>query len=574
MEKLVDGLLEMLSFTGTYTAPAIAWEDEILPAVVKPPEQKKTVYLDRGNGRIETLRRVKLVRPYLKPDGLFAALLKAASKADWSCSLLEKTASSYLKKLLAGVMEEDECSERELRDLLTGFCRETFEKVPIPSMVRIETGGGNNTFLHLMDMEKDSGTSRWLFSAKGLKKRRKGCSLRSHGCRFWDSDQLVLPVLYNFFRKKIEKGDNTAELLMKELRSEVTDSLVSHLRAYQNQMLTVVFSKEWDSEKRRELLGILGSAGISAMDRDELPKGMTYSGMRLYVSNEIYLNLLCNVPFTMESYYSRYGLSGNEERIFSRLLMVLKTEDEADRAFENYRKVQGHTASVWQTLKNHTRINSESSLKSGFTNYFRFVEFDHDCDLTMVEEDFYKDFETVVETYLGGWRDMDCEIRIRKLGRHKAAGLFFPELWCLCVDLRSPNSLMHEYGHLYDYAHGELSRKWEFFKLRECYSELLKEACKGKEGEMFGSSKYDLGYYLTPTEVFARCFEMWLTRSLRVNNNVVKPDRGKAFAYPESAELSRLIEDYFDREFGRKQLPAVCRKYSFSGDAESFGIAV
>ena len=59
-------------------------------------------------------------------------------------------------------------------------------------------------------------------------------------------------------------------------------------------------------------------------------------------------------------------------------------------------------------------------------------------------------------------------IRFRKLGNHKAIGLYYPLIQCLCVDLRNTTSFIHELGHLIDHCMddgGQLSEQPAFFNV-------------------------------------------------------------------------------------------------------------
>lgn len=197
-------------------------------------------------------------------------------------------------------------------------------------------------------------------------------------------------------------------------------------------------------------------------------------------------------------------------------------------------------ATVYMTKKNIPQKTVAAMEKSKFNEHFGYVEFDEDVDLKLVKEienDFF-----ALQTIFKQDKFVDHDIRIRKLGRHRAAGLYFPYLKCMCVDLRYPSSTAHEYLHLLDYHYGELSMKYSFSKVLDRYCLLIgaSETAQAKKG------KYDLKYYQTPTEVFARCGEMYLVRHLGVDNSLVKPDEGLGFAYPDDEELNVLIKEYFD----------------------------
>ena len=114
--------------------------------------------------------------------------------------------------------------------------------------------------------------------------------------------------------------------------------------------------------------------------------------------------------------------------------------------------------------------------------------------------------------------------------------------------------MAHEVGHMIDYHNGSLSKKYSFQKIYDRYEYLLKEyQKKGSETEkkvLKGSSKYNLKYYLQPTEVFARCFEMYVVRTRNIDNSLCRPG---GFAYPEDEALMMLIKGYFDELFAVKE---------------------
>ena len=69
-----------------------------------------------------------------------------------------------------------------------------------------------------------------------------------------------------------------------------------------------------------------------------------------------------------------------------------------------------------------------------------------------------------------------------------------------------------------------------------------------------GQSKYNYEYYTMPTEVFARCGEMYLIRTLKIKNSLVKMDGGLDYVYPDNAELMECINKYFGEVF----IPKYC----------------
>lgn len=219
----------------------------------------------------------------------------------------------------------------------------------------------------------------------------------------------------------------------------------------------------------------------------------------------------------------------------------------------NYLKETKSRAKVYQTKKNIPEKVVKMMQESIFNDYFGYVEFDEDVDLDKINL-IADEFIAFKESFLNKVDTQKVQIRFRKLGNYKAAGLYFPEIGCLCVDIRYPDSFVHEYGHCIDNTLGKnnrnLSDEAEFFNCYYAYkvafsnavyhSETAKDTLKGK---------YNDAYYLQKTEAFARCFEMYVTRTLGMQNNICKQDEKVSFAYPKDDALMEQINSYFDKLF-------------------------
>lgn len=219
-----------------------------------------------------------------------------------------------------------------------------------------------------------------------------------------------------------------------------------------------------------------------------------------------------------------------------------------DKQSNDYiKKLSSSCATAWQTKKNIPEKVLSAMEKSRFNDYFGYVEFDKDVDLdkvVQIEEEFIalKDFfrQNCLQDY---------SLRFRYLGKHKALGLYFPTIQCLCVDLTSPSSFSHEYFHLLDFKYGKLSRRYDFEPIRKAYEQEIKKSLqeRGSLDSMKSSSKkYNLSYYLEPTEIFARCGELYLVHK-GVNNSLASPDKTIGFAYPEEEKFLCMVEEYFDK---------------------------
>lgn len=185
--------------------------------------------------------------------------------------------------------------------------------------------------------------------------------------------------------------------------------------------------------------------------------------------------------------------------------------------------------------------------RSRFNEFFGYVEFDEECDLNLLEELSMEYWALAKE--LGIRKYKEVSLRFRKLGQHRVLGMYYPSLKCLCVDVRAPGSMAHEVGHMIDFHYGELSRLQNFTRIYDQYENLVKEGVKNLDEKiqykLNGRSKYNLAYYLQCTEVFARCFEIYLIRIRKINNSLCSIREG--FEYPQDELLEEKIRIYFDR---------------------------
>lgn len=230
--------------------------------------------------------------------------------------------------------------------------------------------------------------------------------------------------------------------------------------------------------------------------------------------------------------------------------LLLSIYDEEKQTHIFHKNLASEYARAYQTKKAIPQKILRAMKNSSFNDFFGYVEFDAECDLNKVAE-IEKEFKALhLRLFSKFGKKPDVSLRFRKLGKHKALGLYFPYLKCMCVDVRSPSSFIHEYAHVLDYESGSISKGVKFFKIREVYAELLNKyidslpASDPIRVKLLGNTKYNKEYYLEPTEIFARCMEMYLVRILNVDNSLVKPER--SFAYPDDERLNILIKEFFD----------------------------
>lgn len=208
------------------------------------------------------------------------------------------------------------------------------------------------------------------------------------------------------------------------------------------------------------------------------------------------------------------------------------------------RDIQKEVARAFETKKNIPAKFLKRMENNKFLNYFSYVELDSDTDLSklgLVENE----WETIVNLFDLSKLDKVPELRFRKLGKHRALGLYYPGLRCLCVDITSPSSFMHEFGHHIDYTYSDrpMSLQYEF---RNILREYTRAYDKQRGENAYLSRKRN--YFITPTEVFARTFEIYLVNK-KVDTSFLKneEDMNITTGYPEFDEnVINQIINYFD----------------------------
>lgn len=219
------------------------------------------------------------------------------------------------------------------------------------------------------------------------------------------------------------------------------------------------------------------------------------------------------------------------------------------------KKEQSSYSHSFQTKKNIKKANQFKMKDNAFLTHYGFVEIDNKVSL----EDFEK-WESAFEQFK---RELpipimqDHSLRIRRLGKQKATGMYYPSFRSTVIDIDAPSSYGHELGHQIDYS-GSSNRKnlsdaLTFRPLMDQYKELVeKEIVTLDENDAFrkqwtGKGKYNQSYYTTPTEVFARCFELYLeTKGI---TSLLTKEKLQGVVYPKEKEFLENISRYFDTLF-------------------------
>lgn len=194
-----------------------------------------------------------------------------------------------------------------------------------------------------------------------------------------------------------------------------------------------------------------------------------------------------------------------------------------EQHFERDLDKQTH-ARAWEQKK---QINKETRAmmdKTQLKQYFKAVELDNDVDLDLYKQ-LSPEMMRLLKIMPAG--DQKPILRLRKLGNYKAKGMYVPSKNTLVVDFRRPGeiyqnmadgtgtagytSFVHEYGHYLD-RHltaddKPLSIQPEFRKILQAYQRNFDVKTKRTPLEKHA------GYFKTPTEVFARAFEIYVKQA-------------------------------------------------------------
>lgn len=275
---------------------------------------------------------------------------------------------------------------------------------------------------------------------------------------------------------------------------------------------------------------------IKAEDILDLPY---ITNASLYKTTKVsYNNFLYPILLTIDTIAVMQNLDTNVELTNK---YTKDTNSECARAFETKKNIP---QKVLDTMSS-TKLLSD----------FSYVEIDEETDLSKYIS-IEKEWDLVkgtlnLEEYL---KDTKPELRFKKLGKHKALGLYYPTLQCICVDTSSVLSFMHEFAHFIDYTSRDtqLSLKLDFYPIIKIYKELYNRfIINNPDHESTDYLKRKKGYYQTPTEIFARCLEIYLVnKGVRTSFLREEEDLDIGFGYVDIDDyFMDLINSYYNKLF-------------------------
>lgn len=198
-----------------------------------------------------------------------------------------------------------------------------------------------------------------------------------------------------------------------------------------------------------------------------------------------------------------------------------------------------HIAGVFDDKKQCGAEHREAAAVGYLAREFGHVEVDDEVDLAeyrrLVDEFEARDRAGEMPRIDKGGH----QLRFRKCGRHHATGIYSPFRKAIAVDPRAPRSLLHEFAHAYDFEHGMMSVSAAFRPILRAFRAEFRPSDEMGPGAV--------RYYKTPTEVFARGWEVYAAIN-GYGGSFVK-EKGFYLSQPEYAPLAAHSEElsaYFD----------------------------
>ena len=219
-------------------------------------------------------------------------------------------------------------------------------------------------------------------------------------------------------------------------------------------------------------------------------------------------------------------------------------------------------AASYELKKNIPQKTLNKMASSSLNKYFSEIEVDELMDLKVIDE--------IEDEYIGTFSNMfpthkAPSLRFRRLGKYKAAGLFFPYQNAVCVDINSPGSMIHELFHWLDYNYyklvgdtslrttyrNRLSSSFQYSQIVNAYKIAMEKYIESLDTNdsiyqlWNGNTRYNKKYYFETTEIFARLGEMYIKK---VYGSSILCNGGR-LGYPEDAELEQLSFQFFKKIF-------------------------
>lgn len=247
---------------------------------------------------------------------------------------------------------------------------------------------------------------------------------------------------------------------------------------------------------------------------------------------------------------------------FVKTIMALTLEVMLQDSFDiqeyevRLRNLSGSYAKTYMTKKNIPKKTQAFMDNNNFLAMFDYVEADEQCDLEKLEV-LSNEF-ILLSNQLCLPKALNHSLRFRRLGKLKAAGVYYPGFNTLAVDVDSVSSFIHEFFHFIDFDNKILSLNNDFKPLLNLYRDLMDDALEQLDEQhpvkklMDGKSKYGRAYYRSNEEAFARMGEIYVSEVLGIKTNFNRIDFDEEICkvvYPRTPEMLNLIKNYYTKLF-------------------------
>ena len=183
-------------------------------------------------------------------------------------------------------------------------------------------------------------------------------------------------------------------------------------------------------------------------------------------------------------------------------------------------------------------ITRKLEASSPLNDFFAKVEFDAGVTKEMAKEiaACYIDMVSSRAIHVFG-RSSGVILRFRRFPNDNRREYYTSGLKNIVVNSRDPGTFIHEYGHAIDFGFGVLSKDRKFDHMYDLY--------KAEVGYAVGTNrKYNLDYFFRRTEVFARCYEIYISRIY--GTCILLNDFEGDKTYPDSEEFVMEVMTYFN----------------------------
>ena len=274
------------------------------------------------------------------------------------------------------------------------------------------------------------------------------------------------------------------------------------------------------------------AVGSSVNDATETYRALKKNGVDIRRARE--LSVLKGLSTAHENYKTSYNAL--------RKLEDAQYRGNAFQAQKKYvRESGGKIATVWDDKKNPLPSHVNAARNSSLNRHFRKLEIDNDVSLEEFK-DFEESFQEIHSKLPPLPDDRKPELRIRKLGKHGAIGLYSPVHNTVAIDVRTSGAMIHELGHYYDIAGSNNA------SVRDGFHSIVRDYDKSLPKDMTLTQRR---YLTTPSEVLARGFEHYAHERLGIKNNRVLDERRFKDAdhtpFRNSPELKKRVFDFIDK---------------------------